>query len=81
MTGRFADIQKCVKDYYETCLQSGMSIVSVLATFREDPLPHDLVECGFTSNEIRRHGQLMGTRYLMDDRKYNELPEYDIIRG
>jgi hypothetical protein len=76
---KFGDMQKCIERYYEECLQRGMELIDILDEFREDPLPGDLVKCG-TPKEIRRHGQLVGTRYLISSRQANApIPEDDLF--
>jgi hypothetical protein len=84
MTENFNEIQQCVKAFFDKSLQNGRSLIAIIDSLKSGPLPEDLLNSegpGLTESNIRRHGQLVGTKYLI--RQYNEqsaqIPNFDLL--
>jgi len=69
MTEHFNEVQQCVKVYFNKAILQGLSLIAIIDGFRDGPLPKELLNnktcSGLTEREIRRHGQLIGTKYLI----------------
>ncbi len=77
---RFMKIQKCVTEYFDKCISHGQEPIEIMEAFREDPMPEDILSCGFSSNEIKRHGQLVGSQYIIKQKQSRaELPKDDLL--
>lgn len=82
---RFREAQQCVRDFFDEALLRGQPLISIVDGFKEGPVSDELrISCkklGLTDNEIRRHGQIIGTRYLI--RQYQQqsaqLPDSDLL--
>lgn len=76
----FHDVQSCVENYFRMCLEQGQSINDITDTFRHDPLPRDLTQCGFGEKDLRRHGQLVSSRYLVQqhEEESRKAPETEL---
>lgn len=81
MTEHFNEVQKCVKNYFDESLLRGLPLISVVDNFKNGPLPIEIKQTcpNVTDQELRRHGQLVGSKYLL--REYNQqsatLPDTD----
>lgn len=81
----FKGVQQCVKEYFDMSLLQGRPLIAIVDSLKSGPLPEDLLNSrsckGISEREIRRHGQLVGTKYLI--RQYNEqtaqLPNNDLL--
>jgi hypothetical protein len=60
---KFNDIKTFVTDYYRAGLKQGHSVDEIIDSFRHDPLPPELNK--YDESQIRRHGQLIATQYLL----------------
>ncbi len=81
MSDHFEQVYNCVDRYFKDSLKQGRSVYEIMESFREDPLPVDLTMCKFPTEELRRHGQLVSTKYIIKE-KHNEcikLPECDPV--
>jgi hypothetical protein len=81
MTDHFDNLYKCVEGYYNEQLSQNVALDIIIDTFREDPLPRDLLNCGFDNKEIKRFGQIVATKFVINDNKQKaaKLPESDIL--
>jgi hypothetical protein len=82
MTEHFNEAQHHVKAYIDKSLMRGRPLIAILDDFKSGPLPQELRGINSDSEqEIRRHGQLVGTRYLIkqDETQRAQLPDTDII--
>lgn len=87
MTEHFNQIQQCVKAYFDEALLQGRSLIEIVDALKSGPLPVDLLNTRsckgikLSEGDIRRHCQLVGTKYLI--RQYNEqsanLPDNDLL--
>jgi len=68
-TPRFHEIQEHVEKYVEDCLANGQNLTDIVDSFRHDPLPVQLTTGDYTDDELKRHGQLVSTRYLLLERE------------
>ena len=75
----FKQVYDCVENYFKTALNKGRTVSEIMNSFREDPLPVELTICNFRTDELRRHGQLVSTKYIVDQRRKESirLPYYD----
>ena len=62
---RFHDIQAHVERYVQDSLADHKSLESIVDSFKDNPLPAQLTKGDYTDAELRRHGQLVSTRYLI----------------
>ena len=78
----FNEVRECVEKYFALSFKQNLSIQEITQTFRENPLPSDLMDCGYPPRELRRHGQLLATKYLIQEHSHQsaQLPEYDLVR-
>jgi len=80
---RFHELQRAVTEYFEACLTHGVPLMEVLDQFRHEVVPSDIKSqvADATPAEIRRHGQLVGTQYLLKQMEEQSatLPAYDHI--
>lgn len=81
MSIQYEEVNKCVEDYFILLLKQGYSVIDIMESFRANPLHADLTSCKFPTEELRRHGQLVSSRYLIADmhKKSRELPAYDPV--
>ena len=81
MSDHFQQVYECVEAYFRMSLNQGRSPMEVMESFREDPLPADLTRCKFPIDEIRRHGQLVSTKYLIAEqqKESRRLPDTDPV--
>lgn len=87
MTVHFKEVHNCVKDYYDRTLLTGTPLIVILDAFKNGPLPIELRNHCSVSNvtdaELRRHGQLVGTKYLIrqTDEQSAQLPSNDLLNA
>jgi len=83
MTEHFNEVHKCVKAYFDQALLNGQDLFSIIDGFKSGPLPIELRNScsAFTDQEIRRHGQLVGTKYLIrhNDEQSAQIPDTDLV--
>jgi hypothetical protein len=81
MSEHFREVYECVDNYFKMSLKQGRSVLETMESFREDPLPADLTMCKFQEDEIRRHGQLVSTKYVIEaqQQESRKLPLYDPV--
>lgn len=81
MDDHFNKVQVCVNNYFDNSLLNGQNLIEIVERFNEDPLPQDLLTSEFTPDELRRHGQLVGSKRLIKamDVHSAHLPESDIL--
>lgn len=84
MTEHFNEVQQCIKNYFDESLLRGLPLMAIVDSLKTGPLPVGLKhECrNLTDDELRRHGQLVGSKYLL--REYNQqsavLPDTDAFK-
>lgn len=63
----FTEINRFVNNYIEHELKQGRTLNEIIESFREVPLPYDLKASNYPTDELRRHGQLIVTRHILQD--------------
>ena len=78
----FEEVKKCVQKYFRDSLDQGYTIPEIAASFGQNPLPQDLLQCGFEDAELRRLGQQVSTQYLIQhmEAQSAQLPETDLVQ-
>jgi hypothetical protein len=83
MTEHFNEVQKCVKAYFDEALLNGRDLLSIIDGFKTGPLPIELRNScsAFSEQEIRRHGQLVSTKYLIrhNEEQSARIPDTDLL--
>lgn len=85
MTEHYNEVQRCVKAFFDQSLLQGHPLIAIVDSFKGGPIPQDLLNSpsckGLSEREIRRHGQLVASKYLIKDhyQQSAELPESDLL--
>lgn len=85
MTEHFNEVQQCVKAYFDELLLLDKPLIAIIDSLKSGPLPEDLRNsescAGLNEKVIRRHGQLVGTQYLIrhNDQQSAQLPDNDLL--
>jgi hypothetical protein len=85
MTEHFNEVQQCVKAYFDELLLRGSPLIAIIDSLKSGPVPQDLLNskscAGLTEQDIRRHGQLVGTKYLIrqNNEQSAQLPDNDLL--
>ena len=81
MSTNFGKVEHWVNNYFTKNLQQGYTVREIMDSFRVNPLPVALTESGFSDYDLRRHGQLISTRYLIEENNKRSLPTEDLLGG
>lgn len=69
----FNKVHSFVERYFKEQLEEGRTVNEIVDMFRSVPLNGDLKMSGYTPLELRRHGQLVGSRYLLKQSQEKSL--------
>ena len=75
------EIYTFVNEYFEALLEQGLTIMEVIDTFRQDILSPELMNSGYPEKSLRRYGQMVSTKYLIQERdiKQAQVTSLDVF--
>lgn len=59
------ELQKYISDFYQRKIQEGFKVNQIIDLFKDGPMVSELRNSGYEISQLRRYGQLVGTRYAI----------------